>query len=126
MSGRNAPVTELLAQLNHRDTEAFELVRLIMLGVDPSIAEGVKWNAPSFRTSEWFATINLRARDGIQLVLHLGAKVREGAIVRIDDPDKLLKWLAKDRATLTLKDFNDLKARRGAVEAIIRQWIQYV
>ena len=126
MSGRTAAVTTFLAEQNHRDTEAFELVRVLMLGVDPSIAEGVKWNAPSFRTSEWFATVNLRAKHGIQLILHLGAKVREGAVVRINDPEKLLKWLAKDRAALTLNDLADLRRRRSAVEEIIREWIQHV
>jgi hypothetical protein len=43
---------------------------------------GTKWNAPSFRTTEFFATLNLRAKDGVDrvwLVLHLGAKVKDNA-----------------------------------------------
>ncbi|MES2306303.1 MAG: DUF1801 domain-containing protein [Gemmatimonadota bacterium] len=126
MSGRTPAVTDFLAELKHRNTPAFDLVRTIMLGVDSSIAEGIKWNAPSFRTSEWFATINVRASQGIQIVLHLGAKVHEGAIVRIADPEKLLKWLAKDRALLTVRDLDDLTARRAAVEGVIREWIRHV
>ncbi|MEO5798987.1 MAG: DUF1801 domain-containing protein [Gemmatimonadales bacterium] len=126
MSGRTAPVTEFLAELKNSNTSAFDMIRTIMLGVDSSIAEGIKWNAPSFRTSEWFATINVRATSGIQIVLHLGAKVREGAIVRIPDPERLLKWLAKDRAILTVRDLADLTARRGAMEDVIREWIKHV
>jgi hypothetical protein len=48
--------------------------RQIILDADASIAEGIKWNAPSFYTSEYFATIQLRAKDGVQVILHLGAK----------------------------------------------------
>jgi hypothetical protein len=41
-----------------------------------AIREGVKWNTPSFRTTEYFATTNLREKAGIGLVLHLGASGR--------------------------------------------------
>ena len=33
----------------------------------PGIREGVNWNAPSFRTTEYFATTNLREKDGKDL-----------------------------------------------------------
>lgn len=57
--------------------EALETVRRIILSVDSSIQEGVKWNSPSFRTADWFATVNLRGKGGeerVWLILHAGAK----------------------------------------------------
>ena len=95
---------------------------------DPSIREGVKWNAPSFRTSEYFATTNLRTKVGVGVVLHFGAKVRSVAAGRdsIRDPQKLLKWVAKDRATADFADLNDLTAKKKAFQAVLRQWITYV
>ena len=93
---------------------------------DSSIAEGVKWNAPSFRTHEYFATTHLRAKEGIALVLHLGAKVRDVTKVPIADLQNLLKWLAKDRALAAFRNDKDLEARTEALQAILRQWIVYV
>ena len=62
-----------LASLDHPFLREILALREIILGADPSIVEGIKWNAPSFRTSEYFATFHLRARDGVQLILHRGA-----------------------------------------------------
>ncbi|MBL8742002.1 MAG: DUF1801 domain-containing protein [Myxococcales bacterium] len=124
----SAAVDELMASLTHPHKDAIELLRELMLGVDGSVAEGVKWNAPSFRTTEYFATTNLRTKTGIGVVLHLGAKVRDLPAngLAIKDPSGLLKWLAKDRASLELADAADLKGKRGAIEKILRQWIRHL
>jgi hypothetical protein len=103
-------------------------VRRIILGVDYRIREGIKWNAPSFRTSEYFATLNLRARDGeerVWLILHAGAKAR-GKLVRVADPMGLITWLGKDRGLVTFADAAEVRERRAALEAIIREWIEQV
>jgi hypothetical protein len=115
-----------MSSLEHPHKAAIERLRRIVCDAAPAIAEGVKWNAPSFHTSEYFATTHLRAKDGIALILHLGAKVRDGAGVPIADPHKLLNWLAKDRAMVTFRDEDDVEARAPAFQAILRQWIVYV
>jgi len=117
-----------LAALDHPLKPEILALRQIILDADPSITEGIKWNVPSFRTSEYFATMHLRAKDGIHVILHLGAKTRDTAItgVAIADPESLLEWLAKDRASVTFRDLNDIDARRSAFAQIIRQWIAYV
>jgi len=93
-----------------------------------SIAEGVKWNAPSFRTHEYFATTNLREKNGISVILHLGARVRDAATagLRIPDPGGLLKWLARDRALVRFDDMQDFMARRDAFMDLIRAWVEHV
>ena len=103
-------------------------MRALILQVHPSIREGVKWNAPSFRTSEYFATTNLRAKVGVGLVLHFGAKVRNVAVGRetIKDPQKLLTWMAKDRATANFANMKDLAAKGKAFQAVLKQWINHV
>ena len=67
----------MLKSLSHPMKAEIELMRAAILGADPSIREGVKWNAPSFRTHEYFATTNLREKKGIGLILHLGAKAED-------------------------------------------------
>jgi len=121
-------VEAFLAALDHPFKPEILALRQIILGVDPSITEDIKWNAPSFRTSEFFATMHLRAKDGLQIILHLGAKTRDTASagIAIADPEALLVWLAKDRAAVTFRDLNDIGERRSAFAQIIRQWITYV
>lgn len=121
-------VDDFMSKLDHPFKPGIQEIRRAILGANPAIAEGIKWNAPSFRTTEYFATTNLREKAGIGVILHLGAKVRdvgpEG--LPISDPEKLLKWLAKDRAMIVFRDMQDFAARRSAFERLVRDWIAHV
>ena len=129
--GTSAPedVEAFLAALDHPFKAEILAVRETILGADPSIGEEIKWNAPSFRTTEHFATLHLRAKDGVQVILHRGARKRDDAgfsADAIDDPDGLLEWLAADRATVKFRNREEMDARRSAFVGIVRQWIRYV
>lgn len=121
-------VDAFMNRLQHPFKAEIQAIRSAILGADPSIAEGIKWSAPSFRTTEYFATTNLREKAGIGVIFHLGAKVRDtgpGGIV-LQDPEQLLKWLAKDRAMIVFKDQQDFVAKKAAFEGIVRSWLAYV
>jgi len=121
-------VDEFMENLDHSFKAEIEEIRLAILSADLTISDGIKWNAPSYRTTEYFATTNLREKTGIGVILHLGAKVRDenpdGLAVK--DPDGLLKWLARDRASIVFKDLDDFHLKKGAFIRIIQQWIAYV
>ena len=121
-------VDAFMASLKHPFKAEIESIRGTILGAARGIHEGIKWNSPSFRTTEYFATVNLREKSGIGLILHLGAKMKKlpAGGVAITDPGKLLKWLGKDRAMIVFKDENDLKAKQAGFAKIIRQWVAYV
>jgi hypothetical protein len=112
-------VNEFMATLDHAHKATIEALRKIICDVHSSIEEGVKWNAPSFRTDEYFATVNLRAKDGIAVILHLGAKVRESPKIDIKDPEGLLKWLAKDRAMVSFTSLEGLRRDKAAFQGIL-------
>lgn len=121
-------VDEFMRTLDHPFKQAIEDIRATILAADPTIAEGIKWNAPSFRTSEYFATTNLREKKGIGIILHLGAKARslpEGGIT-IDDPAQMLRWLAKDRAMIVFESPGDLQAGKPALRRLVKLWIAHV
>jgi hypothetical protein len=118
---------DFMASLDHPLKVDYEAVRKTILAADKSIADGVKWNSLSFCTTEWFATVNLRSRDTVQLVLHLGAKVgKETPADAIPDPKGLLKWLGKDRAIATLGAGPALKANLPTLKTLVKAWIRYV
>ena len=115
-----------LAALDHPLKADIEAVRKLILATDPAITDGVKWNSLSFRHTDWFATVNLRSKDVIQLVMHTGAKAKNNSKLKIPDENGLLVWLAKDRALATLGAGKALKTNAKAFEAIIKAWISYV
>ena len=119
-------VDDFMITLEHPQKAAVAALRDIIRAADPSIAEGVKWNAPSFRTHEYFATTHLRAKIGIGLILHLGAKGCEDAAVRIEDPEGLLAWLGPDRAVVHFAGVDEVQARAHALQDVVRQWIAFV
>ena len=100
-----AAVDAFMVTLKHSHKPAIEALRRIIGGADRSIAEGIKWNAPSFRTAEYFATTHLRATNGVGIVLHLGAKVR---------------------AMVVFAGLDEVKAQASALRDIVRQWIKFV
>lgn len=117
-------VNRYMAALEHPRKAEIEALRALILGVDPRITESVKWNAPSFAIADHFATMRLHPNDMLQIVFHTGAKVKPDAkAMKIEDPDGLLKWAAKDRALATLDDAADLAAKRAALVSIVQQWI---
>lgn len=121
-------VASLMRALDHPLNKDIEAVRQIILGVSTAISEDVKWNAPSFRTAkDFFATVNLRAREEVQVIFHLGAKMRPGLeAFTVDDPKGLMRWLGKDRALVTLGAGRDIAANCKALEAIVRAWIKHL
>lgn len=121
-------VDQFMAALDHPCKAEIEALRAALRAVDPAIAEGIKWNAPSWRTSEYFATTHLRAKRGFGLILHLGAKARaqpEGSIT-VADPAGLLKWLGRDRAMVEFTSAADFATKLPALQAVIPQWIQHL
>ncbi|EGF90121.1 domain of unknown function DU1801 family protein [Asticcacaulis biprosthecium C19] len=108
---------------DHPARAEIDALRRLILAADPAIEEGVKWNAPSYRCGEWFATFHLRAKPGVQIILHRGAKVRPDGVAGIDDPKGLLQWLDPNRASVRFTTLVDIEAHAGAFQAILRQWL---
>ena len=54
-------VDAYMAKLVHARKAEIETLRALFLAADPRVREEVKWNAPSFRVQEHFATMNVRA-----------------------------------------------------------------
>lgn len=120
-------VNAYMKSLEHPLKPVVEAIRRAILQADPRITEGIKWNSPSFYCYGWFAAINIRAKNGVQVVLHHGAKIREDTTLSfaIDDASHLLTWPSKDRALLSFISLEDFQSKREAFEKIIKQWADY-
>ena len=121
-------VEDFMRELEHPLKIEMQAVLELIAGASPEISTGIKWNAPSFFYKEWFATVNVRTNDAVQIILHLGAKVRADINARIDikDPNKLLQWLGKDRASVKFASMQEITASETAFRDIISQWLKYL
>lgn len=89
-AGATPPVDAFAATLVHPFKDEVQRIREPVLAVDPSIAEGVKRNAPGFRATKCAATTNLRVRGysgGMEFLRHLPeAAARACGGFRADPP----------------------------------------
>lgn len=124
--GKGNTVTEFMQTFEHPLKAEIEAVRGLILGADPAISEGIKWKAPSFCVQEYFATMHIKNTKAVQIIFHLGAKVRPTDGFTIDDPAGLLEWLGKDRATVKFSDMRAISTNKDIFVTIVRQWIGYL
>lgn len=121
-------VSDLLDANTHPLRKEIDALRAIILDTDRSIIEGVKWNASSFRTTEWFATLNgPKHTKEPMIILHAGAKAK-GLVLkdRVPDPSNLIKWLGNDRGQILFKDITDIKTNERALRSILSAWIRLI
>lgn len=129
-AAKQTDVDQFLADKEHPLEEEIQSVRKVILAVDASIREEIKWNSISFCNShDFFATVNLRSTDSLQLVLHTGAKKKATAEtgVHVADPHGLIdQWAAKDRCMVTLGKGAAVRANETALAALVRDWLLFV
>ncbi len=119
-------VETYVANLQHPLLDDVIELRKLILQADRSIGESIKWNAPSFYTTEHFATMRFSSKLPLQLILHLGAKKQTMPADAIADPGGLLTWLGPDRASVSFPAAGSVAAKRSQLTAILKQWIRHV
>ena len=116
---RTDKVDEYMAMLYHPLRDEVQLVREIIKEVDKNITEEVKWNAPSFSyQGEYLVTFNLRNPEHVHLVFH------NPLIPRVKS--KLLEGDYIDRRMAYFVDEKDVKAKRSALEKVIKDLIKLI
>jgi hypothetical protein len=113
-------------KLEHPLKAEMEAVRTAILSANQKITEGIKWNAPSFYCTEYFATFNPRAREFVQVIFHQGAKVKDNgaAALKVDEDGGLLEWLAKDRFSAKFYNMEDIESKKAVLQSVVNQWIR--
>ena len=75
--------------------------------------------------------LQVKAKDGkdrVWLILHTGARAKGNTTkgMQIADPAGLLEWLAKDRCLVTFDNAKEIRVKRAALEAVVREWIRHL
>lgn len=111
--------------LNHPHKAAINDLRLAIKAADARIVEEIKWNAPSFKLEDHFATFKLHPPKNIQLVLHRGAKPKpcKKPFV-LEDPHGLVNWKAPDRCILEIQSTEQVSSLKREIVGLVQQWIK--
>jgi len=121
-------VTEYIDQLEANTKATVIYIRQLILNIDPTIAEQIKWNSPSF-----FYTGPIKAfdpkeykrdilvcnlhRGKILLVFPTGSKVKD-QLKGKDYPD--------GRKIITINDLADLQAKEKQLKQVVLDWLNMV
>jgi hypothetical protein len=120
-------VPDFLASLDPETRSTVERLREIITTAAPDLIERIKWNAPSFALGEDdLITLGLERRGGVRLVLHRGAKPKDPAGFRFDDPAGLARWAAPDRGVMVFQDRGAVEAKAKALRDLCARWIRCV
>ncbi|MBK7105092.1 MAG: DUF1801 domain-containing protein [Ignavibacteriae bacterium] len=118
-------VNEFMKNLEHPLKEGIETLREVIKSSNKNIVEEIKWNAPSYKLENHFATFKLYPLKNIQIVLHTDTKVKENPKqFHLDDPHKIIKWAASDRCVITINSNEDVIKLKNEVSKIIKSWIK--
>jgi hypothetical protein len=121
---RTPTVDEFLAELDHPRVDDVRRLRAAIMASNQELTEHVKWKAPSFCSAGVDrVTFRLFPTDHLQLVFHRGAKPQDTEGFVFGDDAGLLRWVATDRAVLTLGDPADVAAKQDAIVALVNRWV---
>lgn len=116
MAKKQPSVDDFMAALMHPFKAEVQTLRDIIRGVDPRITEQIKWNAPSYRFTDYICTFHLHATQHVHLVFH------NPAIASIPSP--ILEGDYVDRRMAYFTSMEDVHAKRAELEHVIRSLME--
>jgi len=108
-------VDEFLSELNHPFKHEMQVIRQLIMEVDPSITEEVKWGGPSFYYKGDIATFGPRVKDQAVLIFHQG-EILTGRTV--------LEPAPKGKAYARFSNMAEIEAKSEDLKAVIREWME--
>lgn len=114
-----------MERLDHPFKSEIEAVRQLILSVNDGITEHIKWNGPSFCfNGDDRITFRLNPPKYIQLIFHRGVTTRSDVSeFTFDDPGRLIKWITKDRGTVTFKNGEEIRTNSENLKETVRNWL---
>jgi hypothetical protein len=111
-------VNDWMQQLEHPLKAEIDKVRTIIKQSNSSIKERIKWNAPSYYSTEDIVTFNHRATQHVHLIFH------HPSIVKIKSA--LLEGDYKDRRMVYLPDMKAINQNKKELQRIIQESVQLI
>ena len=116
MGNTNPAVDAWFANYENPQRELVEKVRDFILSLDPRITEAIKWQAPTFIYKGNIASFFPKSKKNATLMFHQGASIADdlGLLEGEGDVSRVARFF----------DDADFEAKKPALEAVIRRWIE--
>lgn len=121
-------VEQLLSLLDHPDIDLINQVRGLIKNAEPALAEGVKWNAPSYALDgNDIITFNLRSYGPVSLIFHTGPKGKDTKTGQrlFEDTSGLIEWVADKRFVLKIGDGRFRQTHAAEITHLVQTWAAY-
>lgn len=110
------------------DTQRLQVQKLRQYILDeaPSLAEHIKWNAPSYvKDDEDRITFNTMNKEHVvKLIFHMGATRKEDKMARpILKNATLLEWVSDIRGYMTFSNLEEVTSNENEIKRIVREWL---
>ncbi len=110
---------EKLAQINR--------IRKLILRVEPSLVETLKWNAPNYVfRDEDRVTFNIMNKEGsVKLIIHMGTSKKENKKGKpvLSDDHGIVEWNSDIRGTISFKNLSDVIEKEHALSDVLMNWL---
>jgi len=121
-----ATVAEYLADLEGDKLKQVELLRSMILKLNPDLIERIKWNAPSYALEDDDRVTFAMNKTGITtLVLHMGAARKEDKTAQpvLADDHGLLEWKSDIRGLMAFDSSQEITERADDIADVLSRWI---
>lgn len=112
---KSKQVDDFLSGLAHPLKQEMQVIRQLIMEVDPALTEEVKWGGPSFYYKGDIATFSPRIKDQAVLVFHQGEILTALTV---------LEPAPKGKAYARFSSMAEIEAKSDDLKAVIREWIQ--
>ncbi|MCI5059073.1 MAG: DUF1801 domain-containing protein [Flavobacteriales bacterium] len=109
-------VDEYLLKKAHPLDREIQLVRSIIMDVDPKIEETIKWSSPTFMYKGNMASFFMNAKKHVSLMFHKGAL--------INDDSGLLEGDGKEGRVAKFSSVEDIEDKKEALTNVVKEWMR--
>ena len=118
---------EFLGDLDTDKRQQVDALREIILSVEPTLEEHIKWNAPSYvLNGEDRITFNLmNKQERVKLILHMGPTRKEdkNGVPIMRDESGLIEWSSNIRGLMTFTSLEDIHAHIQTIKQLLKDWL---
>lgn len=121
-------VEQLLSSLEHPQVDLINELRTLIRQAEPALAEGVKWNAPSYALGgNDIITFNFRNYGAVALIFHTGPKGKDTKTGHrlFADRTGLIEWVADKRFVVKVADGRFLHDHATEIISLVQTWVAF-
>ena len=123
-------VDEYLADQTLEKLEQINFIRQLILRIQPSLTENLKWNAPnySFRDEDRITFNTMNKESIVKLILHMGTSKKENKKGKpvLSNDFGIVEWNSDIRGTINFRGIKDAKEKEEVLVKVLTNWLSIV